>query len=254
VIGNEARIGQVLLNLLVNAAQAIPEGRADDNRIHLHAFVQGAQVIIEVSDTGTGMTPDVQRRLFTPFFTTKPVGVGTGLGLSVCQRIISQHGGTISVTSRAGKGTTFRVSLPAALDAEIPDEAEPQSVPMRARRRGRVLIVDDEPMIGHLVRRALGTEHDVTALTSAVEALDRIRSGERYDVILSDLMMPRMTGMDFYSALGDVAPDLVERIIFLTGGSFTPRARTFLEEAPNVRLEKPFDVPALRAVVNEHVR
>ncbi len=253
VMANESRLGQAFLNLLVNAAQAIPEGKADHNTIRVTTRVDDlGRVVVEVRDTGVGIPPDVLPRIFDPFFTTKPLGVGTGLGLSICHGIIAGFGGEITVESKVAVGSTFRIVLGAARTSEPEVKA---SVPVaKAARRARVLVVDDEPMIGSSVRRALGREHDVEAVTSAREALDRIVRGRNYDVVLCDLMMPEMTGMDLYEELRKAAPAEMERLIFLTGGAFTPRARTFLDAVSNQRVEKPFDMKSLRAMIRDRLR
>jgi CheY-like chemotaxis protein len=199
------------------------------------------------------MTLETQQKLFTPFFTTKPVGVGTGLGLSICQRIIGAMGGKITVESVLGTGTTFRVQLPAASTKEAAPAAE-SSRPVEAKRRGRVLVIDDEPNIASVVRRTLMRDHEVEVVNEGSLALERIRSGATYDVILCDLMMPQMTGMEVFEKLKALSAAQAERMIFLTGGAFTPRARSFLDEVPNARIEKPFDPEQLRAFVNERVR
>jgi CheY-like chemotaxis protein len=193
----------------------------------------------------------VLKRLFTPFFTTKPIGVGTGLGLSICHRIVTALGGEISAESVSGKGSTFRVALLPA----IPTEERPETAPAvsRALRRGRILVVDDESMIALVVRRTLSADHDVTVSRHGREALERFNAGERFDVILCDLMMPEMTGMDLHAALLDAAPDQAQRMIFITGGAFTSRARAFLDQVPNLRIEKPFEAVSLRAIVNDRV-
>jgi CheY-like chemotaxis protein/anti-sigma regulatory factor (Ser/Thr protein kinase) len=253
VDGNESRLGQVFLNLVVNAAQAIPEGHADRHRITIVTRTdERGRAVIEVRDTGPGIPANVLDKLFTPFFTTKPAGVGTGLGLAICQRIVTGMSGEISVESTVGKGTVFRVVLPAARAEPI--AAAPVRITQPATRRGRVLLVDDDEMIGSAIRRALSSEHEVTTVVKAQDALDRIGSGERYDVILCDLMMPLMTGMEFYQRLALELPDQADRVVFLTGGAFTATARTFLDEVPNIRLEKPFQVQNLRALVNDRVR
>jgi nitrogen-specific signal transduction histidine kinase len=252
VSGNESRIGQVCLNLLVNAAQAIEEGHVDSNEISVSTRVVGDDVVLEIRDTGAGMRPEVLARLFTPFFTTKAVGVGTGLGLSICHRIISSMGGKITVDSVLGKGTLFRVSLPVALTSSVKTTVPPKPSLPPARRRGRILVVDDERMILNMVGRVLGWAHDVKTTTSAREAIAHVEAG-KFDVIICDLMMPDMTGMDLYAELFRRDPELAGRIIFLTGGAFTPRARDFLDEVQNARLEKPFDHPALKALVNARV-
>ncbi|MCK6592103.1 MAG: ATP-binding protein, partial [Polyangiaceae bacterium] len=253
VEANEARIGQVFLNLLINAAQAVPEGAADKNEIRVSTQLEGAdKVRIDIRDTGTGIAPDALRRIFDPFYTTKPVGVGTGLGLSICHGIVAQLGGEIVVSSELGKGSTFSVLLPVARTSAVAAKAKVEAV--RAGRRGRVLVVDDEAMIGAAIRRTLSSEHDVTPLTSAREALNRILAGERYDVVLCDLMMPVMSGMELYDELVQKAPEQAKRIIFLTGGAFTPKGQAFLDQVPNPRLDKPFDNQNLRSMVRERVR
>jgi signal transduction histidine kinase len=255
VQANESRLGQVFLNLVVNAAQAITEGRAESNAIHISTRAdREGWVIVEVADTGPGIPPEVLARLFTPFFTTKAVGEGTGLGLSICHRIVTSLGGLISVDSQMGKGTTFRVSLPPARFEVFPNAPPFPTVEVAASRRGRVLVVDDEPMITKAVQRMLSAEHEVLTIHSADEALRRISAGERFDVILCDLMMPQMTGMDLYAELLRVTADQATQMIFLTGGTFTSRARSFLDKTPNQRIEKPFSATQLRALVNDQIR
>ncbi|UXI70043.1 response regulator [Tahibacter amnicola] len=252
VMTSESRLGQVFLNLIVNAAQAIDEGDANANTIRIATRLQGDdRIVVEVADTGSGIAPDALRHLFTPFFTTKPVGVGTGLGLVICERIVDGLGGKIEVESELGQGTTIRVLLPLA-DATSSHAPQPIIVEP-ARRRGRVLMVDDEPLMGPAVRRILSREHDVTITTRASEALQRIHSGELYDVILCDLMMPEMSGMELHAAILQAAPEQASRMIFVTGGAFTPSARSFLDHVPNDRLEKPFDSDRLRAIVNHRI-
>jgi len=253
VEASDSRLGQVFLNLVVNAAQAIAEGSAENNEIRISTSMDpSGDVVIEIADTGPGMPPDVLGQLFTPFFTTKPVGVGTGLGLSICHGIVTGFGGSIDVKSEVGKGTTFRISLPPAR-AAVPEAAPHLALDMAARRRGRILVVDDEPTIAKAVQRTLSAEHEVVGIGSAEEALKRIRAGERFDVILCDLMMPQMTGMDLHAELSRVAREQADRMIFLTGGAFTDRARGFLDETPNQRIEKPFDVRHLRALINDRI-
>jgi CheY-like chemotaxis protein len=254
VDANESRLGQVFLNLLVNAAQAIEEGNASRNEIRVRTYVDAqGWVVVSIADTGTGIPENLRARLFTPFVTTKPAGVGTGLGLSICHRIVSSLGGRIVVDSEVGKGSEFKVFLPQAKpDSVVPEPAS--SPPTVARRRARVLVVDDEPLITKVVRRTLGREHDVEALNSAEEALVRIRSGERFDVILCDLMMPQVTGMDFHAELLRTFPEQAGRMVFLSGGAFTKRARDFLESVQNHRVEKPVDAQGLKALINDMLR
>jgi signal transduction histidine kinase len=254
VEANESRLGQVFLNLIVNAAQAIREGDAENNLIRVVTRLDSAgRVVTEVHDSGSGIPQENLSRIFDAFFTTKPVGVGTGLGLSICHRIISGLGGTLEVASEVGKGSVFRVVLPPAKAACLPARQVSVPVPVRSRR-GRVLVVDDEPMIATAIGRTLAFDHEVVVSADAADALERILGGERFDVVLCDLMMPQMTGMDLHSALSTHAPDQAERMVFLSGGAFTAAARAFLDEVPNQRLEKPFDTRQLSALVNERIR
>ena len=251
VAANEARLGQVFLNLVVNAAQAIPEGNYARNEVRIETRVDSDshRVVVSISDTGAGIPADVQRRLFTPFVTTKPAGIGTGLGLSICHRIVTALGGAIDFTSEVGKGTTFRVALPIA-DLEAVVEIAAPADPARASRRGSVLIIDDDPMITHSVQRLLASDHDVRVLDGAEAALELIKAGQRFDVVLCDLMMPQVTGMDLYGALVALDRKQAAQMVFMTGGAFTPAARAFLDGVPNLRIEKPFEIQQLRALVN----
>jgi PAS domain S-box-containing protein len=253
VEGNEARLGQVFLNLVVNAAQALPPGQAEHNEIRVTTRLEGERVIIEVRDTGAGIPPQIIGRIFDAFFTTKSVGVGTGLGLAICQRIVTDMGGTLTVESELGKGTTFRVSVPIAQKKEIEVIAPPVQTVV-AGRRGRILVVDDEELVLRSVRRILSQEHEVLAMVSAEEALAVCAGGEKFDLILCDLMMPDMTGMDFHRELSLVSPEQADRMIFITGGAFTEKARAFLSETPKEHIEKPFYSTNLRAIVQRYLR
>jgi PAS domain S-box-containing protein len=252
VEADESRLGQVFLNLIVNAAQSIEEGHAAINEIALITRMDGGRVVIEIRDSGSGIPPALLRRLFSPFFTTKSVGLGTGLGLSICRRIVNDLGGTIAVDSTPGRGSTFRVSLPAAKGALAPVPSSLREV-AKPSRRGRVLVIDDEELLGNAIRRILAAEHEVVVTKSARQALGWIEAGQRFDVILCDLMMPDLNGQDFHLKLREIATTLADQIIFMTGGAFTPRARSFLAEVPNPRLAKPFDPISLRDMVNRGV-
>jgi CheY-like chemotaxis protein/two-component sensor histidine kinase len=257
VAASESRLGQVFLNLLMNAAQAIPEGAFDTNEIRLVTSTSSSGfAVVEIRDTGQGIAPEILPRLFTPFFTTKPVGVGTGLGLSICHRIVAGLGGQIQVVTEVGRGATFRVVLPPGAPSTPTSVSQAPPAPAPAKspsegpaRRGKVLVVDDETAIGSAIRRTLGRDHDVTVLSKAREALDRVAAGERFDVILCDLMMPEVTGMDLHDELARTCPEQLERVIFMTGGAFTPRAQAFLQGMTHRRLDKPFDPKVLRDAV-----
>ncbi len=256
VVANEARLGQVFLNLLVNAAQAIPDGQVERHEIALATFTDArGRAVVEVSDTGSGIAPEHLERIFDPFFTTKPVGVGTGLGLSICHGIVSVLGGDIQVESQLGKGTRFRVVLPAApAGAEAQPVVLPAKGPAPSPRRARLLVLDDEPLVARGVARILAGEYVAESTSSAQEALERLSHGERFDLMLCDVMMPEMSGAAFFERLAEVAPDQRERVVFITGGAFTPEARAFLESLPPGRcFFKPLAADVLRALVREQL-
>lgn len=249
VFGNEARLVQVFVNLLVNAAQAIPEGNPHAHRIRVSTTVTpSGRVIAEVSDTGVGIPQEMVDRVFDPFFTTKPIGVGTGLGLSICHGLIHGLGGSISVVSEEKRGTTFRVEL---LPAEPPDLRRTPISDRPSASRGELLIIDDEPLVLRAFRRTLAAQHNILTVSDAAKALDLIKQGQAFDLIFCDLMMPGMTGMDFHALLRSADPGLAERVVFLTGGAFTSTAREYLNSVPNRALEKPLHPRALRTFVSK---
>ncbi len=258
VDADEGQLGQVFINLLLNAAQSIPAGNVDDNEIRVAARADADErVVVEILDSGRGIAPETLGRIFDPFFTTRAVGEGTGLGLSICHGIVTALGGAIEVQSAQGKGSLFRVVLPStrvgAAGRSEPASARSSSVPPPPSgvRRSRILVVDDDATLAATIRRVFGRAHDVTIATNGKEALDLLRGGRRFDAIVCDLMMPTMTGMDLYGELARTMPAVCERIVFITGGAFTPAARAFLDRVSNHRVEKPFVPQALRSAVEE---
>jgi CheY-like chemotaxis protein len=245
VRSNASRVSQVLLNLIVNAAHAIPKGAYEANEIGVRIRPEGERVVVEVSDTGCGIAPEHQDRLFTPFFTTKPVGQGTGLGLAISRRIVRSLGGDIELESAPGRGTTARVFLLAARDA-APDEA---FKPVAPARRARLLFIDDDRLVGAAFQRALSREHDIIVVETAADALARLRSGESFDALFCDVNMPSMTGVDLYEAIESTVPQLAARTVMITGGIDDPHAIDFLMTHEVPLLEKPLDMGQVRALV-----
>ena len=249
VYADESRLGQVFLNLLVNAAQAIPEGAPGQHRIvvRTRAGAEGA-AIVEVEDTGVGIEAWKLERIFEPFWTDKPVGVGTGLGLSIVHGIVTGMGGEISVQSQPSRGSTFRVVLPAQ-----PPRAEMLAPPVEPRapaRRVRVLLIDDEPHLGITLATGLRDHADVVAVRSGGEAIRLLLEDDGFDLILCDLMMPDLTGMDVFEQIVQKRPALRTRFVFATGGAVTDRARDFIEQRPNQRLDKPFRLEQVEALLH----
>ena len=250
VDGNEAQLGQVFLNLLMNAAQSIVAGDADHNeiRVTLQAAT-GAGVRAEIRDSGRGIPPENLSRLFDPFFTTKSVGEGTGLGLSIVHNVVAAHHGTIEVESSLGRGSVFRVLLPASV-VEPKVVPEPEPTP-GSQARSRVLVVDDEPLVLTVVSRVLSRHYDVVTCDSAALALERLAAGERFDVILCDVSMPRMTGDAFFEEVRRTDPRQSERFLFMTGGAFTAEAQLFLDDPSHRRVDKPLQAAVLERAVRK---
>lgn len=255
VEANEGALVQVFTNLLVNAAQAIVEGKAESELVRLVTYSDGAgRAVVEIHDSGTGIAKEHLGRLFDPFFTTKPIGEGMGLGLSISHAIIVAIGGEITVDSEPGRGSVFRVTLPAASAKRAGARSEQPGATPQLPRRGRVLVVDDDAGVAKSIARMLRTEHDVVVETDARAALARLSAGEPFDIIFCDLMMPNMTGMDLYDAVLAVSVDVARRMVFLTGGAFSPRATEFIDSVPNQTITKPFSSARLRSIARDYVR
>jgi signal transduction histidine kinase/CheY-like chemotaxis protein len=247
-----AELRQVFLNLLVNAAQAIPEGEAHVNEIRVMTRTDDrGHAVIEIRDTGTGIPADVATRIFEPFFTARSEGKGLGLGLTVSRDVVAALDGEITIDSVVGKGTTVRIVLPPCnpetVSSGVPNEPRPD--PAVPSERRRILIVDDDRPVAAALALELA-DHDVVVAESGREALEILRHDKDFDVILCDLMMPEISGMDVHEALRLVDPSLLDRVVLMTGGAFTARARQFLTEVDTPLIEKPFHPGQLHAMVN----
>ena len=249
IAANENRLGQVFLNLLVNAAQAIPEGNAAAHAIRVSMRQVGDRVEVEVSDTGLGIPPEMRSRLFEPFFTTKPRDVGTGLGLSISRKIVREYNGEIDVRANPDRGTTFCVRLP--LSADTGPLADTPAAMEHLPRHGRVMVIDDEPALVELLGRMLSEEHEIASFSDARRALAHLETDGDFDVIVCDLMMPQLSGLEFHADLERLHPALAERVVFMTGGAFTTAAQQFLGAVSNPRLQKPFHPDALSALIRD---
>jgi PAS domain S-box-containing protein len=250
ILGNEGRLGQVLVNLLVNAIQAFPQNDPGRNRIRVSTRMNEEDtVIIEVQDNGPGMSPEVRQHIFDPFFTTKPAGEGTGLGLSICQSIIQSMNGRIEVESEPGRGSLFRLVLPMAV---AHPRAEPRTLVPIVRSAGprrRLLLIDAEPAVGTSVRRLLQEAHEVESVQDVGMALKLLSRGERYDAILCDVVLPGMSGVDLLRELEQHEPGLARRTGFMTSGAFSTPSREVMASYSGELLEKPFEPERLRRFV-----
>jgi two-component system NtrC family sensor kinase len=244
VHGSPNQLQQVFVNVINNAAQAIATtGRAGNVDIRAHLWLDG--IAVEVADDGPGIPEDMQQRVFEPFFTTKPPGEGTGLGLSICQGIVREHGGRITVKSTPGQGATFTIELPASREAP----ADAEAAPGPAGPGARVLVIDDEPHILYYMRATLEAwGHKVETANDGVEGLERALAGG-FDLIVTDVRMPRLSGREFYERLHTERPDIAERVVFATGDTVRDDTMAFLEHTGRPFLNKPFKLAELRSML-----
>lgn len=249
VLGEDTRLTQVFVNLLMNAAHAIQPGGAEHNEIRVVTGTDGeGRAFAEIRDTGSGIPQEVIPRIFDPYFTTRPLPAGTGLGLSISHGIVSSLGGTIDVQSRMGVGSTFRVVLPPVSETTRTGRA---SIAPSRGARPRLLVVDDERFLLETIARTLDEPYAVQKAHGGRDALALLERGDRFDLILCDLLMPDMTGMEVHAELCARFPDQAKRTVFMTGGAFTPKAQTFLNGGSHRVLEKPFSNSELLAFL-EH--
>ncbi len=252
VSADESQLAQVVLNLLVNAAQAIPEDSDRSHSISVRSSIHGDEVFLEVADDGPGIPVAVRDRLFEPFFTTKSLGKGTGLGLAISRRLIEGFGGRLDLISTE-VGACFRITLQRAKGmGSVPPAREPEDSVVQPRTGARVLVIDDEIDLGRAIRRIL-KGHDVTLTTQGRRGLQLILE-EDFDLVLCDLMMPELTGDEIYDHLAENAPELLERVVFMTGGALTEAAQRFLDASFRPCIEKPFEPTVLRNFVARSVR
>jgi PAS domain S-box-containing protein len=238
LVVSPGRLNQVFVNLLANAAHAIEEGAVDKHRIRVRTARDDDRVRIDISDTGKGIAPELLPHIFDPFFSTKPIGAGSGLGLPVSHEVVRGHGGDIQVTSTPGRGTTVTVHLPLQSGRLAPEKAV---APPASATRARVLIVDDEEFLLRVFKRMIGQRHDVTTALGGRAAMARLAAATApFDAIVSDLAMPDVSGLELHRHVAEKYPGLERRMVFVTGGAYSRDGKDFLQRVPNIRLDKPF--------------
>jgi two-component system NtrC family sensor kinase len=242
------QISQVLTNLIVNAQQALADWSGPRRLTIATRFEADAgMVTITVVDTGPGVPADLKLRIFEPFFTTKPMGMGTGIGLSVSHSIIASHGGTLEVGDTPKGGATFTIRLPLGTSATATAGTK-IDIPA-PRDAGRVLIVGDEPEVAQTLAEILGNQHyRIDVANSGEEALEKLRR-EDYSVVLSDIRMPAMDGIELYGKVRALKPELAARLIFVTGDALNGTVLDFLDGTGRPRIEKPFMPAEIRHLV-----
>jgi two-component system NtrC family sensor kinase len=256
-IADAAQVQQALLNLVLNAEQAILQAK-DGGHIWIRTrSISAGRIALEVADDGPGVSPEMKLRIFDPFFTTKPAGVGTGLGLSILYGIVHQHGGEVSVENRPGGGAVFTVELPSATHTPVSDTrpyligaSTSGDVARKTKTPGsRILVVEDEPTIARLIADVLGEEgHFVDTVLDSREGLELALS-HPYDLVVCDLRMPHLDGRAFYRQLANSENPLQHRLIFVTGDTLAPRTVDFLRRCGLPYIAKPFLIEELKQAV-----
>lgn len=255
ITGDLSKLEQVITNLLVNANHAIGDGSPAHNEVRVRTWMEQrdtptASVVIAVEDTGSGIRPEQLQHIFEPFFTTKPKERGTGLGLSMAAEIIRLHGGTIVCESVVEQGTRFTIRLPVDSGLTVSTPAPPQPRGVTSRSRGRVLVIDDEPLVLRLFESVVSTQHEVMTAPSAEAALQLLLHDEAFDLVVCDFTMPGMDGPNLHREVSQRAPRLTERFIFCTGGALTPAARATAQRTGNCVLYKPVKPDVLLEAIN----
>jgi signal transduction histidine kinase/ActR/RegA family two-component response regulator len=262
LLGDEGRLAQVFVNLILNASQAIPDGR--QGVVRISTAIEGGRVSVCIEDDGIGIAPEDLPYVFEPFFTPqagsswgrgphqqREASAGAGLGLAICRNIVTALGGTITVSSEPDAGTRFTVTLQAAGAIEASAVGNRARSRERVNSRARILIIDDEPLLGQTLRFAFQDKHDVEVASSGREALERLASDVDFDLVLCDLMMPDVSGEHVYRAVSERTPSLLQRFVFMTGGAFTERAQEFLAHFAGRQLEKPFNIDEVELLLSE---
>ena len=256
IAGDRAGLEQVLTNLLSNAAYAA--GRTGHVTLQARRTLTG-DLMVSVTDTGAGVLPEIRPRLFEPFFTTKPAGQGTGLGLSVSLGIVEQHRGKIEVENMPGSGARFTVIIPAGKIAPVAAAAVPSAGYGRGAsvRPSTVLLIDDEAAVRMALRRWF--ERQGWSVDEAVDGAQGLAlllaapTEETYGLVLCDLRMPGMSGIELHARLTDQRPGVLDRFIFATGDTASPETAAFLARVDRPVLEKPFELSQLAAIVEATV-
>ena len=250
VLVDRDQLRQVITNLIINAQHALEETNiARQLKIQTGFRRRTNDVVVKVKDNGPGVPAEIRGRIFEPLFTTKDVGVGTGIGLALCHRIVEAHGGTIVLESGAEEGAAFAIRLPVDPDAVIDDDAPPAD-----RDRSRtcdILIIDEEPDVAIVLSELVQADgHATTIALSGEEGLRAIQRAE-FDVIFCDIRMPVMDGPGFYHAMTKLRPNMASRLAFVTGDYLSPRVRRFLDGTGCPTIEKPANPEDLRRMILE---
>jgi CheY-like chemotaxis protein len=244
-MANMGQLEQVFLNFIINAEQAMTKAHGG-GKLFIKTGLTGGMIRAQVTDNGPGIAAENLGKVLEPFFTTRGNEGGTGLGLSVSYGIINEHGGRLLVRSKPGKGASFIIDLPIMMTkAKNPRETGNKEEPSVGTATGagvRIIVIDDELGIREVIKRILSSEgYTVEAVSSARVAIE-ILTRQKFDLILLDIKMPDMDGIELYEQLKEIAPDLLRRVICISGELVSARNKAFLAENRLPYLTKPFGV------------
>ena len=243
-MANIGQLQQVFLNIIINAEQAIAEAH-EVGEISIKTERIDSSIRVSIADDGPGIIEDNIDKLFDPFFTTKDADGGTGLGLSISYGIIKEHRGKIYAKSILGKGATFIIDLPIIAETKQPEIAEPSSKEPEKVTSAKIMVVDDEPHICRALDRLLSQAgHKVETIPSAQRALQKLNNA-KYDLILLDIKMPGMNGIEFYNHMKEIDPSLQRKIVCITGDVISAKNKAFLNESRIPYIVKPFGIDEL---------
>lgn len=253
VWASEGELEQSFLGLLLYVARSLPENASGSREIRLWVGTgTTGESVVTVSDDGLSLGEEEKARLFDPFAS----GDAAGLGLAMCHAIFTSLDGRIDIEVGPNGGTVFRVTFPPATGPSAPDSKKPNSVrstlpPSTPSGRARVLVIDDDPGVASTLRAMLEAHHEVRSVEQAREGLRLLLGPDEFDVVFCDLIMPEVSGMDVYCALELHSADRAARLVFMTGGVFTPEAERFLASVPNRRIEKPFSLARVEQLLSQ---
>ena len=248
-VADPGQLQQVFLNLIMNAETEVKLVHGG-GKLAIKTEQVGDSIRISFKDNGLGIARENLERIFNPFFTTRKVGQGTGLGLSVCHGIVTEHKGRIWAESQLGRGATFIVELPVINENKQLEMPEPVVRETRKVAKARVLVVDDELMVRQFVSQILAEEgHEVQLVESAESALEEVKNKE-YQAIMLDIKMPGMSGIELYQHFQKMSPLLADRVVFITGDVMGTGTMAFLSKTKAPYIIKPFDAKQLKAEIN----
>jgi len=248
-MADAGQLQQVFLNIVLNAEHFMTKAHYK-GKLLVKTERLGNKIRASFTDDGTGISQENLDKIFNPFFTTKEVGKGTGLGLSICHGIITQHEGRIYAESESGKGATFVIELPVVAEPVRAGKAKVTKKEPPKPRGAKILVVDDEAAILTFLHRLLtDMGHSVETINNADAALERLKT-ERYSLILLDIKLPGMSGIELYQQIEKIAPALTRRVMFITGDVMEGTTRSFLEKAGVPHITKPIDIEELKKMMN----